>query len=241
MIISFVTAANLPENEPLMHADYFNVHNLFTVSDLFNARVHYGHREGTLDGRMKPYVFGKRMGHIIFDLDETAIHLRKALNFAAHIAYRDGLILFVGRNPQCTNLIENTAKECGEFAHARYWRKGLFTNSTMQFQEVTRLPDLCIFLNTLNDVLLPHEGITESAKMLIPTIAIVDSNCNPSLITYPVPGNDDSQVSIEFYCNIFKQAILRGKQQAKEDSKKRREQKILEMQENIEKIAASSQ
>lgn len=236
-----MTAAKLPENEPLMHADYFNVHNLFTVSDLFNARVHYGHSEGTLDGRMKPYVFGKRMGHIIFDLDETALHLRKALNFAAHIAYRDGVILFVGRNPQCTNLIENTAKECGEFAHARYWRKGLFTNSVMQFQEVTRLPDLCIFLNTLNDVLLPHEGITESAKMLIPTIAIVDSNCNPSLITYPVPGNDDSQVSIEFYCNIFKQAILRGKQQAMDDAKKRREQKQIEIQGNEEKVAASSQ
>lgn len=241
MFNSILTAAKLPENEPLMHADYFNVHNLFTVTDLFNARVHYGHTEGTLDGRMKPYVFGKRMGHIIFDLDETALHLRKALNFAAHIAYRDGLILFVGRNPQCTNLIENTAKECGEFAHARYWRKGLFTNSTMQFQEVTRLPDLCIFLNTLNDVLLPHEGITESAKMLIPTIAIVDSNCNPSLITYPVPGNDDSQVSIEFYCNIFKQAILRGKQRAKEDSKNRRQQEKLEAQENVEKVAASNQ
>lgn len=236
------TAAKLPESEPLMHPDYFNVHNLFTVTDLYNARVHYGHKDGTLDDRMKPYIFGKRMGHIIFDLDKTALFLRKALNFAAHIAYRDGVILFLGRNPQCTNLIENTAKECGEYAHARFWRKGLFTNSVMQFQEVTRLPDLCIFLNTLNDVLQPHIGITESAKMMIPTIGIVDSNTNPSLITYPVPGNDDSQISIELYCNVFKEAILRGKRKAKEDAetKRRHRSKINILEENAEKIALSS-
>lgn len=239
----YFSASNLPENQHLMHPDYFNVHNLFTVSDLFNARIHYGHKEGTLDDRMKPYIFGKRMGHIIFDLDKTAVHLRKALNFAAHTAYRDGLILFIARNPQCTNLIENAAKECGEFAHARRWRKGLFTNSVMQFQEVTRLPDLCIFLNTLNDVLLEHEGITEAAKMLIPTIGVVDSNCNPSLITYPVPGNDDSQVSVEFYCNVFKQAILRGKQKAKEDEqqrRKQRQQQITANSDQAEKVAVQS-
>lgn len=223
-----------------MHADYFKIHNLFTVTDLFNARVHYGHRVGTLDNRMKPYIFGERLSHIIFDLDKTALHLRKALNFAAHIAYRDGVILFVARHPQCTNLIENTAKECGEYVNARQWRKGLFTNSLMQFQEMTRLPDLCIFINTLNPVLEQHIAITESAKMLIPTIGIVDSNCNPSLITYPVPGNDDSQVSIEFYCKVFKEAILRGKQKAKEDAEKWKTARAIASNDNEEKLAVKS-
>jgi len=45
-----------PEAEALRHPDFFNVHNLFTVRDLFNARVHFGHKEGSLDDRMKPYV-----------------------------------------------------------------------------------------------------------------------------------------------------------------------------------------
>lgn len=220
-----------------MHPDYFNIHNLFTVTDLFNARVHYGHKEGTLDNRMKPYIFGKRMGHIIFDLDKTALHLRKALNFVAHIAYRDGMILFVGRNPQFTNLIENTAKECGEYAHTRKWFKGVLTNSEQRFDGEIRLPDTCIFLNTLNDVLLPHDGIVEAAKMLVPTVAVVDSNCNPNLITYAIPGNDDSRASIEFFCNLFKQAILRGKQKAKEDYEQRRSNKL---KQNIEKIAIES-
>lgn len=78
--------------------------------------------------------------------------------------------------------------------------------------DISGLPDLCIFLNTLNTVMSQHTAIRDSAKMNIPTIGIVDSNCNPDLVTYVVPGNDDSPASIDFYCKVFKEAILRGKQ-----------------------------
>lgn len=57
-----------------------------------------------------------------------------------------------------------------------------------------------------------HTAIRDSAKMNIPTIGIVDSNCSPELVTYLVPGNDDSPASIDLYCKLFKEAILRGKQ-----------------------------
>lgn len=157
-------------------------------------------------------MYGLRLGHCIFDLDQTAVFLRQALNVAAHIAYRDGIILFLNRGAQNAHLVEKTAMECGEFAHTRYWRGGILTNANVQFKAVTRLPDLCIFFNTLNNVMIQHVAVRDAAKMNIPTIGIVDSNCNPNLITYPVPGNDDSTVSIEFYCKVFKQAILRGKQ-----------------------------
>lgn len=212
------------------------MHNLFTVSDLFDARVHYGHREGTLDARMKPYIFGKRMDHIIFDLDKTALYLRKALNIAAHIAYRDGLILFVGRIPHSTVFIEDTALECGEYAHTREWIPHLFTNSTRKFKGHIRLPDLCILLNTFDDALTEHRCVIESAKCLIPTIGIVDSNANPSLITYPVPGNDDSKASIELYCNLFKKAILRGKAKRLEDYEK----EVQEQKQQEEKAAETA-
>ncbi|XP_022917951.1 small ribosomal subunit protein uS2m [Onthophagus taurus] len=203
-------------NEVLTHKDYFKVHNLFTVEDLFKARVQYGHKEGSLNEHMLPYIYGSRLGHTIFDLDITAEHLRSALNFAAHIAYRDGLILFFYRGAQNAHLVEKTAMECGEFAHTRFWKGGIFTNADKQFGEVTRLPDLCIFFNTLNNILTQHTAVRDSAKMGIATIGIVDSNCNPNLIAYPVPGNDDSSVSIEFYCKVFKNAILRGKEKRKE-------------------------
>lgn len=190
---------------------------MFTVADLFNARVHFGHHEGSLDSRMKPYIFGKRMEYIIFDLDKTAMYLRKALNIAAHMAYRDGLILFVGRMKQNTVLIENTAKECGEYAYTREWVRGIFTNADQKFKGPIRLPDMCILLNTIEDPRKQHPCVVDSAKMLIPTIAIVDSNANPSLVTYPVPGNDDSPASIQLYCRLFKEAIIRGKKKRQED------------------------
>ncbi|XP_021926948.1 28S ribosomal protein S2, mitochondrial isoform X1 [Zootermopsis nevadensis] len=204
--------AVIPQLDILQHPDFFKVHELFTVRDLFDARVHLGHHEGSLDERMKPFIFGSRLGHLIFDLDITAYHLRQALNFTAHIAARDGIILFIARSSQNTHLIECTALECQEFAHTRYWSGGIFTNSEMQFGAVTRLPDLCIFLNTLNTILTQHIAVRDAAKMCIPSVGIVDTNCNPNLVTYPVPGNDDTPCAMELYCRLFKEAIRRGKE-----------------------------
>jgi small subunit ribosomal protein S2 len=215
LINNYFKSSDQTPNPTLTHPDYFGVHSLFTVKDLFDARVHFGHKIGSLDDRMKPWVYGSRLGHIIFDLDKTAEHLRQALNFTAHIAFRGGIILFFSRNAQNAHVVEKTAMECGEYAHTRYWRGGAFTNSNIQFGAVTRLPDLCIFLNTLNNILTPHTAVRDSAKMNIPTIGIVDSNCNPNLICYPVPGNDDTPEAVSLYCRLFKEAILKGKEQRK--------------------------
>jgi small subunit ribosomal protein S2 len=201
---------------PLTHPDYFGVGKLFTVRDLFEARVHFGHKDGSVNEHMKPYLFGSRLGHTVFNLDTTAEHLKRALNITAHTALQGGLILFFCRSAINSHMVEKTARECGEFAHTRYWRGGTFTNSKVQFKAVTRLPDLCIFLNTLNNVMLQHTAVRDAAKMNIPSVGIVDSNCSPDLISYVVPGNDDSPASIELYCSLFKEAILRGKAKRKE-------------------------
>lgn len=199
------------------YPDLFEVHNLFTVEDLFHARVHMGHKIGSLDDRMKEYVYGSRLGHLVIDLDQTAVHLRKALNFTAHIAYRGGLILFLNRNALNAHTVEKAAMDCGEFSHTRYWRGGVFTNANVQFKTTIRLPDLCIFFNTLNNILSQHTAIRDAAKMCIPTIGVVDTNCNPNLLTYAVPGNDDTPAAIQLYCRLFKEAILRGKAKRKVD------------------------
>ncbi|XP_076757940.1 mitochondrial ribosomal protein S2 [Xylocopa sonorina] len=203
---------NQEEIDPLSHPDFFNVYNMFSVKDLFEARVHFGHKEGSFNPHMKPYIFGSRLGYLIIDLDQTAELLRQALNFTAHIASQDGIILFIAKNPQISYLVERTAKECQEYAHTRQWKMGTFTNTTNEFGAVTRLPDLCILLNTMESVVKQHTAVTHAAKMLIPTVGIVDTNCDPRLITYPVPGNDDTPSSIELYCKLFKEAIMRGKQ-----------------------------
>ncbi|KAA0719791.1 28S ribosomal protein S2, mitochondrial [Triplophysa tibetana] len=198
-------------NFPLTQPDFFRLSELYTIKDLFDARVHLGHKKGCRHRLMEPYLFGSRLDVDILDLDQTAEHLQRALNFTAHVAYRSGIILFICRRRQYSHLVETTARECGEYAHTRYWQGGLLTNAPVQYSPGVRLPDLIIFLSTLNNVFQPHVGIRDAAKMNIPTIGVVDSNCNPSLITYPVPGNDDTPAAMEMYCRLFKMTINRAK------------------------------
>ncbi|XP_061460495.1 small ribosomal subunit protein uS2m [Rhineura floridana] len=203
-------------SEPLRHADFFNLQELFSLRDLFEARVHLGHKKGCRHRFMEPYIFGCRLDQDIIDLNQTMTHLQLALNFTAHIAYRKGIILFVGRNRQFSHQVEATAKECGEYAHTRYWQGGLLTNPHIQYGVGVRLPDLIIFTSTLNNVFDPHLAIRDAAKMNIPTVGVVDTNCNPSLITYPIPGNDDSLPAMELYLRLFRMTITRAKDKRKQ-------------------------
>ncbi|XP_045879805.1 28S ribosomal protein S2, mitochondrial [Meles meles] len=203
-------------SEPLKHSDFFNVKELFSLRSLFDARVHLGHKAGCRHRFMEPYIFGSRLGQDIIDLEQTAVHLQLALNFTAHVAYRKGIILFVGRNRQFSHLIETTARDCGEYAHTRYFKGGLLTNAPLLLGPGVRLPDLIIFLHTLNNVFEPHVAVRDAAKMHIPTVGIVDTNCNPCLITYPVPGNDDSPPAIRLFCGLFQTTILRAKEKRRQ-------------------------
>ncbi|XP_030775285.1 28S ribosomal protein S2, mitochondrial isoform X2 [Rhinopithecus roxellana] len=203
-------------NEPLKHSDFFNVKELFSVRSLFDARVHLGHKAGCRHRFMEPYIFGSRLDQDIIDLEQTATHLQLALNFTAHVAYRKGIILFISRNRQFSYLIENTARHCGEYAHTRYFKGGLLTNAPLLFGPTVRLPDLIIFLHTLNNIFEPHVAVRDAAKMNIPTVGIVDTNCNPCLITYPVPGNDDSPPAVHLYCRLFQTAITRAKEKRRQ-------------------------
>ncbi|GAA6219281.1 28S ribosomal protein S2, mitochondrial [Lates japonicus] len=198
-------------NLPLEKPDYFCVSELFSLKNLFDARVHLGHKKGCRHRLMEPYLYGCRLDQDIIDLDQTVEHLQQALNFTAHVAYRGGIILFVNRRRQFVHLVESTARDCGEYAHTRYWQGGLLTNAPIQYGPGVRLPDLIIFLSTLNNVFQQHVGIRDAAKMNIPTVGVVDSNCNPCLVTYPVPGNDDTPAAMELYCRLFKMTITRAK------------------------------
>lgn len=202
--------------EPLKHADFFHVRELFSVRSLFEARVHLGHKAGCRHRFMEPYIFGSRLNQDIIDLEQTAAHLQLALNFTAHVAYRGGIILFVSRSRQFAHLVESTARACGEYAHTRYFKGGLLTNAGLLFGPAVRLPDLLIFLHTLNNVFEPHVAVRDAAKMNIPTVGVVDTNCNPCLLTYPVPGNDDSPAAVQLFCRLFRLAVSRAKEKRRQ-------------------------
>ena len=201
----------------MKHPDYFVVNDLVDLQTLFNARVHLGHKEGTRDPHMLPYIYGNRLGIDIIDLEQTTELLKSALNVTAHVAYKKGIILFISRHLQSLPLVEKTALSCSEFSHCREWKRGTFLNASMMFGNVTRLPDLCVFLSTHDNVFRQHYAVVESAKMNIMTTGVVDTSCDPRLISYPIPGNDDSMASIQLYCKLFQKAIALGKEKREED------------------------
>ena len=103
------------------------------------------------------------------------------------------------------------------YHNAKNYFVGTFTNAEMMYGSITRMPDLCIFLSTHDNVFKQHKSVVECSKMNIMTTGVVDTSCDPRLIVYPVPGNDDSLVSIELYCELYSEAIRKGKERRKED------------------------
>lgn len=68
------------------------------------------------------------------------------------------------------------------------------------------LPYLIFVIDTVREQI----AIKEANKLNIPIAAIIDTNCDPEGITYPIPGNDDSTKSIKLYCDLVSQAALDG-------------------------------
>ena len=68
------------------------------------------------------------------------------------------------------------------------------------------LPDIMFVIDTNKEAI----AIQEARKLNIPVIAILDTNCDPDGITYPIPGNDDAARAIQTYCDLIADAVLDG-------------------------------
>ena len=68
------------------------------------------------------------------------------------------------------------------------------------------IPDLMFVIDTNKEAI----AILEARKLNIPVIAILDTNCNPDGITYPIPGNDDAARAIQLYCDLLADSVLDG-------------------------------
>lgn len=92
---------------------------------------------------------------------------------------------------------------------------------------MTKLPGALFLV----DIKKEHIAIDEARKLNIPIYAIVDTNCDPDLIDYPIPANDDAVKSIEIITRAFAEAVIEGVQVAKT----RKEDESEEMKEKQEK------
>ena len=84
------------------------------------------------------------------------------------------------------------------------------TKTLEGFKKMTELP-ACLFVI---DPVQENTAILEARRMEVPVVAVCDTNCDPDLIDYPVPGNDDAIRSVKLFCALMADAILEGKAEA---------------------------
>jgi small subunit ribosomal protein S2 len=83
-------------------------------------------------------------------------------------------------------------------------------------ETIDKQPDLLVII----DIKREKGAIKEAGVMGVPVIALVDSNCDPDLVDYPIPMNDDATRAIEYVLDLMKEAILEGKRKKGKKSSK---------------------
>lgn len=99
-----------------------------TIKELLEAGAHFGHQTSRWHPRMKKYIFTKRNGIHIIDLEQTASMLAKASEFIKNIVGEGGKILFVGTKKQAQAIVQEEAKRAGMFYVNQRWIGGTLTN-----------------------------------------------------------------------------------------------------------------
>jgi len=193
---------------PITREDFFNVKSLFTLRELFDSRVHLGHHMGCWHSANKKYLYGIRNNMHIIDIASTEQHLWRALNVVSLLAYSGGSVMFVNNRPGFDQIIQTAASCCGQ----RYWTKkeqlGKFDELDLGWFDENK-PDLVICSSVNNPA--SQKLLLHCNKYLVPSVGILDSDVDPTNLTYVIPGNDDSSQSILFYHKVFAKAIQRAK------------------------------
>ena len=119
-------------------------------------------------------------------------------------------------------------------------KKEKLLNYLEGYRYMKGLPDMIFVIDAVKE----HIAVKEARRLNIPVIAPLDTNCDPDLIDYPIPGNDDAIRSINLFCREIADAILEGKEIYKEKLNKideEKESEIISIDEEIENIPQESQ
>jgi len=114
---------------------------------LLEAGVHFGHHSRRWNPKMKPFIFGKKHGIFIIDLEKSLERMRLAYDAARNITEAGKDILFVGTKQQARPIIEEEATRCGSCYVTERWLGGLLTNFEILSTRITRLSDLERMIN----------------------------------------------------------------------------------------------
>lgn len=204
---------------------------------LLTAQSHLGHTTSRWNPQNSRYIFGIRDGIHIISLDVTAAHLRRAAKVVEEVARCGGLILFVGTRPGQKKAVVRAAQLAKGYHVFERWIPGSLTNSqqilgncaikavnamdqelpayTKKIALETAIkPDLVVCFNPVENEVLLHEcGLNN-----IPTIGVIDTDSDPTRVTYPIPANDDSLACLEILSGVLGRAGQEGQRRRLEEA-----------------------
>jgi small subunit ribosomal protein S2 len=114
----------------------------FSMRQLLEAGVHFGHQTQRWNPRMGQYIYGDRNGIHILDLTQTVPMLDAALNVVRETVAKGGTILFVGTKRQAQKPIAEAAEKCAQYYMNYRWLGGTLTNWQTVSQSIKRLKDI---------------------------------------------------------------------------------------------------
>jgi small subunit ribosomal protein S2 len=114
----------------------------FSLRQLLEAGVHFGHQTQRWNPRMAPYIYGDRNGIHIIDLTQTVELLDQALNVVRETVAKGGRILFVGTKRQAQKPIADAAERCAQYYMNHRWLGGTLTNWKTVSNSISRLKQI---------------------------------------------------------------------------------------------------
>lgn len=185
-----------------------------TLELLMASQTHMGHHTSLWNPANQRYIYGARAGIHIISLEETAAALRRAARVVEEVAYLGGLMLFVGNRKGQMEVTARSAEMAGACHLFSRWVPGTITNRDQILgrgglhvvDEKDRplpgfdghlterrplMPELVVVLNPLEN----YTMLQECAQENIPTIGLIDTDADPTQVTYVIPGNDDRYAS----------------------------------------------
>ncbi|WWD05322.1 hypothetical protein V865_003395 [Kwoniella europaea PYCC6329] len=199
-----------------------------TLSTLLASGAALGHSHSLTSTAYTPYIYGKRAGLSIIDLDQTLPILRRTAALVRDVVKADGIVLIVGTRDGHKKMIHRAKERLEDNGYAvNDWMPGVLTNSETFFGIEPMLnksykPDLVVFLNPSENT----AAIRECTARHIPTVGIVDTDTDPRIVTYPIPANMESMRTAELVVGTLSIAGQEGRRlRLKEAERRATEQK----------------
>ena len=114
----------------------------FSMRQLLEAGVHYGHQTQRWNPRMGEFIYGERNGIHILDLTQTVPMLDAALQVVRDTVAKNGRVLFVGTKRQAAKPIADAAEKCAQYYMNHRWLGGTLTNWKTVSQSIKRLNEI---------------------------------------------------------------------------------------------------